>query len=574
LTNTLRLIRACLLSVAATLTIAAVDQTARVHIPTGGGFTLPLNGQRGTSRFRLFVDASDSYAPVTGQRVIWDDNSMTAFEGSIDSIDALPIGDGGGFWYDVACVSLEQLLDKLTVTRAWPAGTKAGDIVKDILSTEAASEGITQGTIANGATFDKPKYYDHARITDAFQDLAKLSGDFIGYILDGAYNFGPRTTAAAPFSASDSDLLILQACDALYSRQDYRNRQTIKIGEQNLSPNIESFPGDGSTASFILSKAIREVVSITRTTSTLPVNGPATGTFTGNPIDGDFVYVGGQKYTFRDGTNPAFNNGTVNFFLGISVLIGATSDDTCANLAAAINAGPGAGTLYGYIGAAVANPNASASASASTITINPLVPGSLSAFFVGLNASSGIPFSWTNFTSTGTDGSVADQSFAEATDPGAKGAQWTYFAGGFTVNQVQGQTILDSSETLVVAYRPLGFGYVTVDDPVEIAARAAAEGGSGVYENVQSRTDLLTLGDGAAAAQALLDSYDFMPVLATFQTDHFGLRPGQIMSGLSMARLGISGDFLVQSVEAAIKGVSLTEQYPLRYTIKAASQAP
>ena len=61
------------------------------------------------------------------------------------------------------------------------------------------------------------------------------------------------------------------------------------------------------------------------------------GTFTGLPATGQTVTFDGVVYTFR---------ATINNGIAREVLIGATGDDCADNLIAALNAGPGAGTLY------------------------------------------------------------------------------------------------------------------------------------------------------------------------------------------------------------------------------------
>ena len=61
------------------------------------------------------------------------------------------------------------------------------------------------------------------------------------------------------------------------------------------------------------------------------------GTFTGLPATGQTVTFDGVVYTFR---------ATINNGIAREVLIGATGDACADNLSAALNAGPGAGTLY------------------------------------------------------------------------------------------------------------------------------------------------------------------------------------------------------------------------------------
>jgi flagellin len=82
----------------------------------------------------------------------------------------------------------------------------------------------------------------------------------------------------------------------------------------------------------------------------------------GQPTAGKVVVVGTTTYTF------AAAAGAAN-----TVAIGATTADTLANLAAAINGGPGAGVAYGT--GTVANADATAVAAASTVTITAKVAG-------------------------------------------------------------------------------------------------------------------------------------------------------------------------------------------------------
>jgi flagellin len=82
----------------------------------------------------------------------------------------------------------------------------------------------------------------------------------------------------------------------------------------------------------------------------------------GNATAGKVVTIGTQTYTFAAGAGAA---GTV--------AVGATTADTLANLAAAVNGTAGAGVAYGT--GTVANVDATASAGASTVTFTAKVAG-------------------------------------------------------------------------------------------------------------------------------------------------------------------------------------------------------
>jgi flagellin len=82
----------------------------------------------------------------------------------------------------------------------------------------------------------------------------------------------------------------------------------------------------------------------------------------GNVTAGKVVVIGTQTYTF------AATAGAAN-----TVAIGATAADTLANLAAAVNGGPGAGVAYGS--GTLANVDATAVATSSTVTFTAKVAG-------------------------------------------------------------------------------------------------------------------------------------------------------------------------------------------------------
>ncbi len=108
------------------------------------------------------------------------------------------------------------------------------------------------------------------------------------------------------------------------------------------------------------------VTSIHLSDITVPAAASATGTLTAtaNFADGETVTIGGKVYTFE----------TVLTNVDGNVLIGATASDSLDNLIAAINLGPGAGTLYAS--ATTANTSVSAAAGAGdTMVVTALLSG-------------------------------------------------------------------------------------------------------------------------------------------------------------------------------------------------------
>lgn len=261
-----------------------------------------------------------------------------------------------------------------------------------------------------------------------------------------------------------------------------------------------------------------------------------------------------QNLTTPDSTAPTST---------VQVAIGPTASDTVANLADAINANPDTSGAS-FSSYAVSNPSVVASASGTTLTILG-IPGQSSD---GTPIATGGSILGTIGTPTGgVDGGVSPQSVAESSNPESVAYQWTYQAGGDTISLGAGQLPPATGETIFVEYKPVGFGIVTVDSPAEIASRATAEGGSGIYENLAIREDLLTVDEGTGAAQALLASYGQIAQRISFVTDTYGLLPGQVVF-ISSDKLGVTGEFLIQSVQGTAVGPNFNRQH-FRYSVVA-----
>ncbi len=555
-----------------TLLINGIDKTSIVKIGSAS-FTQPVRGQRGTSRFILQNLPTDSfYTPVEGQSVVWKDSSAIVFQGTIDTFEVTPlIQSGGGYLYTVTAVSLEQRFDKRFVTRAFASGTTCGAIITSIMATELADEAISVGSISAGETLAISKLYDHARISDVFTELASLCDNFTWYIdpADGKLYFAARTTTAAPFTVLNANVLALTNPTANTSRSEYRNRQHVKISESNLLPDTETFSGDDVTTTFNVSKPIRDLISITLTTGVPMI---AVGTFNSTPSDGDAIQVGGWQYTFVQTMPEPLNLGyftqAVNYVLIGRGNLGTLLADTVTNLVACLmDNGDGKGTFYSSTSGKNQALSTAVDSGSFTITVESLPGATASAMALNSFTSA---FTWAAPTQEAVDGASASQTFAERSNIQSGGGQyqWVYDAGGTAIEEAAGGTPPTSEEKLIIVYKPIGFGTVTVDDPAEQAVRAAAEPGSGIYENLAIREDLLTIDAGIAAATALLNANETMTQRITFDTDTTGLLPGQYVA-INDTALNVNDSYLIQSVTGSI--VPAASGHYWRYRVVAVS---
>lgn len=145
------------------------------------------------------------------------------------------------------------------------------------------------------------------------------------------------------------------------------------------------------------------------------------------------------------------------------------------------------------------------------------------------------------------------------------GKDWYWTKGDPTITQDDAGTLLTATDTLTITYIGLYPLIVLAQSDSEIAARAAASGGSGYFEDIEDDPDI----DGASMAtdeaNAMLGRYGTIPQVFTFETDTAGLVAGQILTA-TITNFGITGDWLIEAVTAHdYNGVLV------RYTVRAVS---
>jgi hypothetical protein len=124
------------------------------------------------------------------------------------------------------------------------------------------------------------------------------------------------------------------------------------------------------------------------------------------------------------------------------------------------------------------------------------------------------------------------------------------FVGAYDSDEIAGVfTAAKDADVLTVTYQGSFPNILVYDDLAEIAARAALEGGTGIYEAFQSGTDVL--GDTAAltVAQAIIERYGRVPRTFSFQTLLDGFVAGQIVT-VNWPTLGFTADeMLIERID-------------------------
>lgn len=149
------------------------------------------------------------------------------------------------------------------------------------------------------------------------------------------------------------------------------------------------------------------------------------------------------------------------------------------------------------------------------------------------------------------------------------GKDWYYQFGSNQITQSDGASALTTSQTLAVTYQGQ-FPIIAVADlDAEITARAAAEGGSGIYESLISDPNVNGSDSAYEMADAYLSRYGEIPEVVTYSTDTAGLVPGAIQT-ITLSTYGLNDAYLIDQVSA--RPISLgTGGHLMRYSVRALS---
>lgn len=596
--------------------IGLTDQTERLSAADACQTTFSLQlGQRGTATFDLIIDAGDGYELTIGAPVFLydqsDDPPATLFDdapglfdsaagvfdaygglapvcvyaGTIDTTKVVWQGNDGIQRVAVGCVSLEQALDSILISKGYysnapePDNWNCGKIMLDLWNYFAGGVPIGLGAIQAGEDVTSI-IFDQTPLSSCLDQLAQLSG-FIWYVnpQDQLLYFGLPNEAAAPFTLGNIPLVETLELDG--TRQDYRNRQTVRFAASAAQSSLSAF----MVGSVPLGPELMlywEPLAIGTAILSYDTLASFDATFTGIPVDGDTLTVNsGRVYTWKSALDNTLQD---------QILIGATPSACAQNLADALDAEPYTAGL-GFSLPTRENSDLTAwwhgvtsiglrplALSASPIvTVYAKVKGTAGNGGFATTTSSAYTFSNIGVLAGGTGDGTGDVTLTAtqgdaATAAPAKTMIWT---AGFV--QVTIPSDPATFQNLYVSFRRLGADCVSVEDTAGVAARAAIEHGTGKYQLAVADTSNGNYQSAYAEALADLEAYDKIPLTFQFQTDLPFLTPGQNLV-ISITRPDgiaskISGTWLVRQVDGAlVPGFADQTKGHWRYTVYVINQ--
>lgn len=194
-----------------------------------------------------FILDSDSTL-TTGEEVVITNSGTRIFGGTIDSITKQSLFKGSStVRNNVTCIDFNQIADRRRVAKSFE-DTTYFDIVNEFITEYLTDESITTGTIQIGSTIKKATF-NRKTVAECMNYLKNSTK--INWNID--YNKSLQT-----FYREDNTGVALTEADMLeinvvQTREEYRNRQYIKAGQDETDPITGELPtpkSDGVTKTF------------------------------------------------------------------------------------------------------------------------------------------------------------------------------------------------------------------------------------------------------------------------------------------------------------------------------------
>ena len=140
---------------------------------------------------------------------------------------------------------------------------------------------------------------------------------------------------------------------------------------------------------------------------------------------------------------------------------------------------------------------------------------------------------------------------------------WYFSYSSNVVSQASTTAVLTSGSTLEITYTGLYPIIMLIDDPAQIASRAAVETGtSGIYENLHTEKSINERSQAIEYAEGLILRYGIIPSTITFDTEVPGLQAGQLLP-IQKTLFSINSSYLIESVD-----ISAADAEKTSYSIK------
>ena len=230
--------------------------------------------ERSTASLSI-IDKTGLYRPVIGETIEIYKDSNLIFAGTIDDLPEEIIEGTYLLKYtNVPLVDFHQIADRKIVAESYENQT-AGYIVNHLLINYLAAENITVGDIQAGLTISKA-VFNYKTVSSCLDELSEITGYQWKINYDKTLDFFDRSTFIGTEITESSSISNLRVRK---SRQQYRNRQYLRAGQDISTVQIRSFKGDGETQVFNVDLPIAKVptIKVDGVAKTVGIRGLETG---------------------------------------------------------------------------------------------------------------------------------------------------------------------------------------------------------------------------------------------------------------------------------------------------------
>lgn len=226
---------------------------------------------RDTFSCQLLVPDSAGFSPLIGQEVILFDDGVRLFAGSVDDLTVQLVIESNLTFklYSIRAVDFNQCADRRLVADSY-SGELAGEIVRDLIALYLADEGVTEGLIGDGPIVAKA-VFPYVSVARALNDLAELSGYTWNIDAYKQLSFFAPTSFPSGLVFTSANATVRKVRH-MQTRDQYRNKQYIRAGQDITLARVEQLKGDGASRTFLLSfpVAVTPIVTINTSSTASP----------------------------------------------------------------------------------------------------------------------------------------------------------------------------------------------------------------------------------------------------------------------------------------------------------------
>lgn len=237
------------------LLINGVDRTE--HLINGSLSISDALNERSVASMSL-VDKLATYRPEVGQVVEIMDGEDLIFAGTIDDVpEFMQEGTNVMQFVGIPIIDFHHVADRRLVAEAFE-GKTAGYIVNYILTNYLADEGIIAGDIQEGVVI-QDAVFNYLPVSTCMDELSELTGFQWRIKPDKTLDFFDRSSyTGTPISETSA----IKNLRVKKSREQYRNRQYLRAGQDVSTVQTRTFKGDGETQTFAVELPIAKVPTI------------------------------------------------------------------------------------------------------------------------------------------------------------------------------------------------------------------------------------------------------------------------------------------------------------------------